>query len=315
MHSRKILAIALMLASLGYAQAKGHACPDKTSEICLESCCRAGGGAACVSACQCTGVCPSQQGAPAFLRANNTNNGGHKCPDKTTEVCLESCCRAGGGAACVSACQCTGSCPSEAGLAAAGHKCPDKTSEVCLESCCRAGGGAACVSACQCTGSCPSQQGAPAFLRADGAGHKCPDKTTEVCLESCCRAGGGAACVSACQCTGSCPSVVAPELQAPEITKCGICTKIVGFAEGKILKYGCGVLTKVAGAAACEAIGLGPEDPLADVCVAIIVFGCPKIAKLLADHIRDPATICGDLGYCPKAAAAELGAPEWATRA
>ena len=47
-----------------------------------------------------------------------------------------------------------------------------------------------------------------------------------------------------------------------------------------------------------ELIVIGPEDPLADACVALVVVGCSKIAKLLADGIKNPEQVCTDLNYC-----------------
>merc|ERR1719454_1211590 len=60
--------------------------------------------------------------------------------------CKATCCRNGGGAACVSACGCSGSCPETVETACDAQ---------CKATCCRNGGGAACVSACGCSGSCP----------------------------------------------------------------------------------------------------------------------------------------------------------------
>ena len=79
---------------------------------------------------------------------------------------------------------------------------------------------------------------------------------------------------------------------------CYLCDKVVGFAVGKIAKYGCGLLLDVEMAAACEAAGLGPEDPLADACVVALVGACAEIATLIADHIQDPTVICNKIHIC-----------------
>lgn len=79
---------------------------------------------------------------------------------------------------------------------------------------------------------------------------------------------------------------------------CTICDKVMGFAIGKITKYGCGLLAKVELAAACELAGLGPEDPLSDVCVVVLVGACSAIAQLIIDHVQDPAVICQKLHLC-----------------
>merc|ERR1712166_1051326 len=65
------------------------------------------------------------------------------------QQCKDTCCRNGGGAACVSACGCSGACPSENKALSCDQQCKD--------TCCRNGGGAACVSACGCSGACPSE--------------------------------------------------------------------------------------------------------------------------------------------------------------
>ena len=79
---------------------------------------------------------------------------------------------------------------------------------------------------------------------------------------------------------------------------CYLCDKVVGFAVGKIAKYGCGFLLDVEMAAACEAAGLGPEDPLADACVVALVGACAEIATLIADNIKDPTIICTKIHIC-----------------
>lgn len=79
---------------------------------------------------------------------------------------------------------------------------------------------------------------------------------------------------------------------------CYLCDKVVGFAVGKIAKYGCGLLLDVEMAAACEAAGLGPEDPLADACVVALIGACAEIATLIADHIQDPTIICSKIHIC-----------------
>lgn len=48
----------------------------------------------------------------------------------------------------------------------------------------------------------------------------------------------------------------------------------------------------------CELIGLGPEDPFADICAATVTIGCPIVADLLKSGIPDPSTICGEIALC-----------------
>ena len=80
--------------------------------------------------------------------------------------------------------------------------------------------------------------------------------------------------------------------------KCWVCKKAIGKFESVIVDDGCG-LADTAAAAACEFAGLGPEDPLADVCVAAFIAGCEMIANdVINDHITNPQTLCDDIGLC-----------------
>eukprot|EP00945_MAST-04E_sp_MAST-4E-sp1_P000112 g112.t1 len=87
-------------------------------------------------------------------------------------------------------------------------------------------------------------------------------------------------------------------VRAPAITECSVCKEVVGYGYSKIAKKGCGFVTDAEGAAMCEAVGLGPEDPLADICVACVVTGCPIILKYAEKGIKSPTEICQDLGKC-----------------
>ena len=87
------------------------------------------------------------------------------------------------------------------------------------------------------------------------------------------------------------------DVASPDIDECSVCQDIIGYAQGKINEYGCGLITDAYAAAACEAIGLGPEDPLSDLCAFIIVHYCPDVLKYLEDHVPINS-ICSDLGYC-----------------
>eukprot|EP00731_Ephydatia_muelleri_P031412 Em0022g926a len=79
---------------------------------------------------------------------------------------------------------------------------------------------------------------------------------------------------------------------------CSLCTKAVRFAVPKILKRGCSFLFKVEAIAACEAIGLGPEDPLSSVCIGVLIGSCKIIASQITKHVTDPAKICKVIKLC-----------------
>lgn len=78
---------------------------------------------------------------------------------------------------------------------------------------------------------------------------------------------------------------------------CGMCKKIVGKIIGRLAKEGCAEIIPE-GDAACEAIGLGPEDPLADICAFIVTTGCPIIAREVAKGVKNPEQICEQLKMC-----------------
>jgi len=92
-------------------------------------------------------------------------------------------------------------------------------------------------------------------------------------------------------------AILNPQLLGTSLP-CSICSKVVSFAVGQIVKHGCGFLLKVEMAAACEAAGLGPEDPLSDICVVAMIGACTEIASLIANHITDPTIICNKIHIC-----------------
>ena len=79
---------------------------------------------------------------------------------------------------------------------------------------------------------------------------------------------------------------------------CNICAKVMDFAVGKIEKYGCGWIFKAEVVGMCELAGMGPEDPLADICAVALVASCAEIAKLVTDHVTDPAKLCDLVHLC-----------------
>merc|ERR1719150_1547948 len=52
------------------------------------------------------------------------------------------------------------------------------------------------------------------------------------------------------------------------------------------------------GVALCELAGLGPEDPLADICAVAVAGACPAIAALVSKGITSVTDICTDIGLC-----------------
>ena len=82
------------------------------------------------------------------------------------------------------------------------------------------------------------------------------------------------------------------------VLPCSLCEKAVPKAIDLVVKHGCGFVFDATAIGMCEAIGLGPEDPLSEVCAAAMIGGCKLIASQVAKHEIDPATVCAALKLC-----------------
>jgi hypothetical protein len=72
------------------------------------------------------------------------------------------------------------------------------------------------------------------------------------------------------------------------------CEFSVGLMKQLINSEGC-VAASAEGVAACEAGGLGPEDPFADICAVVAAEAC----KTIAGHMEESnSQICHSLGVC-----------------
>eukprot|EP01126_Amoeba_proteus_P022328 TRINITY_DN22591_c0_g1_i2.p1 TRINITY_DN22591_c0_g1~~TRINITY_DN22591_c0_g1_i2.p1 ORF type:complete len:180 (+),score=25.48 TRINITY_DN22591_c0_g1_i2:366-905(+) len=119
---------------------------------------------------------------------------------------------------------------------------------------------------------------------------------------------GGAQCLQdkSC-CASSCDQCCSGKnhtdaIKCNQILICPICQKVVNLVEVLIkkvgIKAGCAALD-IDGVAACEAIGLGPEDPLADICATAVVAACPFVLSLLTDKLNvDPEKVCELIHLC-----------------
>jgi hypothetical protein len=74
--------------------------------------------------------------------------------------------------------------------------------------------------------------------------------------------------------------------------KCNVCKRVAGYAYKKIGHRGCGLLTKLEGSSMCELVGFGPEDPAADVCVAVVWKGCDFLLKEIQKGFHLPQHLC-----------------------
>lgn len=99
--------------------------------------------------------------------------------------------------------------------------------------------------------------------------------------------------------TGADPQWLRAQVQGQDGSlPCYLCEKAVGFLIGKGNSFACGWAFDGLALAACEAAGLGPEDPLSDVCTAALIGGCGIILKDIENHITNAQQICSDIHLC-----------------
>ena len=82
------------------------------------------------------------------------------------------------------------------------------------------------------------------------------------------------------------------------ITKCTLCSLAVHEAETLIANEGCNIWFDAKAVLICEGLGLGPENPIADLCVPLLIEGCNVIEQNVQKHIVDPNTTCTMLHMC-----------------
>ena len=79
--------------------------------------------------------------------------------------------------------------------------------------------------------------------------------------------------------------------------KCEVCKAVIGTAEHFINKFGCAGFDPIA-VSMCEAAGIGPEDPVADICAAAFIIGCPIILHDIENGITSANQLCSDIHMC-----------------
>ena len=110
------------------------------------------------------------------------------------------------------------------------------------------------------------------------------------CIASCCVAEDNATIVSGATSNAT--------LAAGGTSSCSICEALVKKLTKEVAKAGC-VAIDAAGVTTCEAVGLGPEDPFADICAAAVVTLCPIVASKVAKHTAvDPKKTCDQAHLC-----------------
>jgi len=79
--------------------------------------------------------------------------------------------------------------------------------------------------------------------------------------------------------------------------KCSACKFILGKVENQIAKEGCALVdAELTGL--CETFGLGPEDPMSDICSIAFIAACPALVKLIEGGIKNPAELCQKVSFC-----------------
>ncbi|KAL5502229.1 hypothetical protein EMCRGX_G008970 [Ephydatia muelleri] len=87
------------------------------------------------------------------------------------------------------------------------------------------------------------------------------------------------------------------ELHAAGLS-CSICVKAVNWAVPKITKWGCGFVFSASATAFCNAIGLGPQDPLTLACTGVLIGSCSVILQQIRNKVVSSTAICKTLKAC-----------------
>lgn len=80
---------------------------------------------------------------------------------------------------------------------------------------------------------------------------------------------------------------------------CYLCKKAVGWLIDHANDWACDAAFDAIAISACEAAGLGPEDPWADICSVALIKGCSILFEHIEDHEdANPAGLCADIDLC-----------------
>ena len=82
-----------------------------------------------------------------------------------------------------------------------------------------------------------------------------------------------------------------------DLIKCHVCEKAIDTFQSHVVSKGCVLIDGIA-ISACELAGIGPEDPLSDVCAAAFVAGCKIVVDDALKHIHLPSTVCTHIHMC-----------------
>ncbi|TNV83405.1 hypothetical protein FGO68_gene8923 [Halteria grandinella] len=100
-------------------------------------------------------------------------------------------------------------------------------------------------------------------------------------------------------CALECLKQVQTKVHHPHVAtlKCSACKLAAGKVEGIINKWGCG-LADAAITGACEAVFLGPEDPLADACAIGFIAACPTLSHWIEQKTFSTDRACKLIHMC-----------------
>jgi hypothetical protein len=79
---------------------------------------------------------------------------------------------------------------------------------------------------------------------------------------------------------------------------CWICKGAVGWLIDHANDWACDVGFDAIATLACQAAGLGPEDPWSDICTAAIIAGCNIILEQIEDGVNSKTAICQAIDLC-----------------
>lgn len=80
--------------------------------------------------------------------------------------------------------------------------------------------------------------------------------------------------------------------------KCWVCEHAIGKFIDFAVEHGCDAADPIADAA-CEAAGIGPEDPLADACAVALDAACGILVEYFVDdHIHASSALCDRIHWC-----------------
>lgn len=87
------------------------------------------------------------------------------------------------------------------------------------------------------------------------------------------------------------------DLTCSESAVCSMCELVVPRLISLLVNQGCAAVIPE-GVALCEVIGLGPEDPLADICAGLVAASCIPVSMMVAKGVTNALDICTDLSFC-----------------